>query len=139
VVHAVEAMAEMVQEGRLPMKAGREMVVTYHDPCDLGRKGGIYEAPRQVLRALPGVTFVEMDSRRETALCCGGGGNLETFDPDLGAEVAAKRLAEAQAVDARVIASACPQCERTLTRATRAERVRIRVMDIAQLVESVLA
>jgi Fe-S oxidoreductase len=139
VVHAAEAMAELVKEGYLPMKAGREMVVTYHDPCDLGRKGGIYDAPREVLRALPGVTFVEMDSRRETALCCGGGGNLETFDPDLGAEVAAKRLAEAQAVEARVIASACPQCERTLTKATRAERVRIRVMDIAQLVESVLA
>ncbi|HUT18823.1 MAG TPA: (Fe-S)-binding protein [Anaerolineae bacterium] len=139
VVHAVEVMAELVKEGRLPMQGGREMVVTYHDPCDLGRKGGIYDAPRQVLRALPGVTFVEMDSRRETALCCGGGGNLETFDPDLGAEVAAKRLAEAQAVEAGVIASACPQCERTLTKATRAERVRIRVMDIAQLVESVLA
>jgi heterodisulfide reductase subunit D len=139
VVHAVEMMAELVGEGRLPMKAGREMVVTYHDPCDLGRKGGIYDAPRAVLRALPGVDFVEMDSRRETSLCCGGGGNLETFDPDLGAEVAAKRLAEAQAVDARVIASACPQCERTLTRATRAEKVRIRVMDIAQLVENVLA
>jgi len=139
VVHAVEMMAEMVGEGRLPMKPGRQMVVTYHDPCDLGRKGGIYEAPREVLRALPGMTFVEMDSRRETSLCCGGGGNLETFDPDLGAEVAAKRVAEAQAVEAQVIASACPQCERTLTRATRANRVRIRVMDVAQLVESVLA
>jgi heterodisulfide reductase subunit D len=139
VVHAVEALAEMVDQGRLPMKPGREMVVTYHDPCDLGRKGGIYDAPRQVLRALPGVTFVEMDSRRETSLCCGGGGNLETFDPDLGAEVAAKRVAEAQAVDAQVIASACPQCERTLTKATRANRVRIRVMDVAQLVESALA
>jgi len=139
VVHATQMMAHMLDEGRLEMKSGREMVVTYHDPCDLGRKGGIYDAPRKVLEAIPGVTFVEMDSRRETALCCGGGGNLETFDADLGAEVAAKRVAEAQAVDAQVIASACPQCERTLTKSTRAQKVRIRVMDIAQLVERALA
>jgi len=139
VVHATEMMAEMVREGRLPMKEGREMVVTYHDPCDLGRKGGIYDAPRQVLQAIPGVTFVEMDSHGETSLCCGGGGNLETFDADLGSEVSAKRVAEAQAVGAQVIASACPQCERTLTKSTRANKVRIRVMDLAQLVERALA
>ena len=139
VVHATQMLADMVDEGRLEMKKGREMVVTYHDPCDLGRKGGIYDEPRKVLEAIPGVTFVEMDSHRETALCCGGGGNLETFDADLGAEVAAKRVAEAQAVDAKVIASACPQCERTLTKSTRAQKVRIRVMDVAQLVERALA
>jgi heterodisulfide reductase subunit D len=138
VVHATQLLAELLEEGRLPMKEGRKMVVTYHDPCDLGRKGGIYDAPRQILEAIPGVTFVEMDSRRETALCCGGGGNLETFDPELGAEVAAKRVAEAQAVGAQVIASACPQCERTLTKSTRASRVRIRVMDVAQLIEGAL-
>jgi Fe-S oxidoreductase len=138
VVHATELLAEMVQKRQLRMKKGREMIVTYHDPCDLGRKSDIYDAPRTVLQAIPGVTFVEMDSRRETSLCCGGGGNLETFDPDLGAQVSAKRLAEAQAVDAQVIASACPQCERTLTKATRANKVRIRVMDVAQLVERAL-
>jgi Fe-S oxidoreductase len=137
VLHAAELLEELIAQGAIEL-GEVDMQVTYHDPCDLGRKGGIYDAPREVLRALPGMTFVEMDSRRETSLCCGGGGNLETFDPDLGAEVAAKRVAEAQAVEAQVIASACPQCERTLTRATRANRVRIRVMDVAQLLESVL-
>ena len=139
VIHATQRMAELLQEDKLPLKQGRKMVVTYHDPCDLGRKGGIYDEPRQVLEAIPGVSFVEMDSRRETSLCCGGGGNLETFDADLGAEVAARRVAEAQVVGAQVIASACPQCERTLTKSTRANRIRIRVMDIAQLVERALA
>ncbi len=139
VMHATEMMAQMVEEGRLPLKEGRPMVVTYHDPCDLGRKGHVFDAPRKVLQAIPGVTLVEMDSRRETSLCCGGGGNLETFDADLGAEVAAGRVAEAQAVGAQVIASACPQCERTLTKSTRANKVRIRVMDVAQLVEGALA
>jgi Fe-S oxidoreductase len=137
-MHATELLAEMVEQDRLEMKEGRKMVVTYHDPCDLGRKNGIFDAPRMVLQAIPGVEFVEMDSRRETALCCGGGGNLETFDAELGAEVAAKRVQEAQAVKAQVIASACPQCERTLTKSTRANKIRIRVMDVAQLVERVL-
>jgi len=139
VLHAVQLLAEMLEQNQIPLKEGRKMQVTYHDPCDLGRKNGIYDAPRKVLQAIPGVTFVEMASRRETALCCGGGGNLETFDAELGAEVAAKRVAEAQAVGAQVIASACPQCERTLTKSTRANKVRIRVMDIAQLLERALA
>lgn len=139
VIHATELMAEMMDQGRLPMKEGRPMTVTYHDPCDLGRKSGIYDPPRQVLQAIPGVTLVEMDSRRETSLCCGGGGNLETFDADLGAEVAARRVAEAQAVNAQVIASACPQCERTLNKSVRASKVRVRVMDVAQLVEQALS
>jgi Fe-S oxidoreductase len=138
VMHATELLAEMVEQDRLTMKQGRKMVVTYHDPCDLGRKGGIFDAPRKVLQAIPGVEFVEMDSRRETSMCCGGGGNLETFDADLGAEVAAKRVQEAQTVKAQVIASACPQCERTLTKSTRANKIRIRVMDVAQLVERAL-
>jgi heterodisulfide reductase subunit D len=138
VVHATQLLAAMLDEGRLEMKQGREMVVTYHDPCDLGRKGDIYDAPRRALAAIPGVTFVEMDSRRETSLCCGGGGNLETFDADLGAEVAARRVAEAQAVQAQVLATACPQCERTLTKSTRANKARLRVMDVAQLVEQAL-
>jgi len=139
VMHSTEFLAEAVDAGRLAMKEGRPMVVTYHDPCDLGRKSGVFEAPRKVLKSIPGLTFVEMDSRGETSLCCGGGGNLETFDPDLGAEVAAKRVAEAQVVQAQVLASACPQCERTLTKSTRASKVRIRVMDVAQLVEQALA
>jgi Fe-S oxidoreductase len=139
VIHATQMLVDMIDKGGLPMKQGRSMTVTYHDPCDLGRKGDIYEAPRKVLQAIPGVTLVEMDSRRETSLCCGGGGNLETFDADLGAEVASRRVAEAQAVKAQVIASACPQCERTLTKSTRANKVRIRVMDVAQLVERALA
>lgn len=139
VVHATQWLAEMLRAGRLPMREGRPLTVTFHDPCDLGRKGNIYDAPRQVLSAIPGITLVEMDSRRETALCCGGGGNLETFDPALGAEVAARRVAEAQAVGAQAIISACPQCERTLTKSVRDSKIRIRVMDVVQMVEQAMA
>jgi len=140
VVHAVEVMSDLVTEGQLELTEPRRTgVVTYHDPCDLGRKSGIYDPPREVLRRVPGYTFVEMQQSREYALCCGGGGNLETFDKALVQEVAAQRIAQAAEVNATVLVSACPQCVRTLSKAARAQRVRIRVMDLTQFVEMALA
>ncbi len=140
VVHAVEVLRDLVAEGQLELTEPRRTgVVTYHDPCDLGRKSGIYDPPREILRRVPGYTFVEMQQSREHALCCGGGGNLETFDSDLVQEVAAQRIAQAAEVHATVLVSACPQCVRTLSRAARAQRVRIRVLDLTQFVEMALA
>ena len=140
VVHAAEALRDLVAEGRLeltePVQRG---VVTYHDPCDLGRKSDIFDAPREVLRRVPGYTFVEMQQSREHALCCGGGGDLETFDPDLVQEVSAQRIAQAAEVGATVLVSACPQCVRTLSKAARTQKIRVRVMDLTQFVETALA
>lgn len=139
VSHAVEVLRDLANEGRLTFKEPeRQEVVTYHDPCDLGRKGGLFDPPREVLRAIPGVTFVEMQQSREHALCCGGGGDLETFDPELVLEVSRQRIAQAGEVGATVLVSACPQCVRTLSKAARAQRLRIRVMDIVQFVEGAL-
>jgi Fe-S oxidoreductase len=139
VVHAVEVLRDLAMEGRFAfVEPKRTGVVTYHDPCDLGRKAGIFDAPREVLRRIPGYTFVEMQQSREHALCCGGGGDLETFEPDLVEEVSAKRVAQAAQVGANVLVSACPQCVRTLSKAARAQRMRIRVIDLAQFVEMAL-
>jgi Fe-S oxidoreductase len=140
VVHATEVLRDLVAEGRLELTEPRQTgVVTYHDPCDLGRKSGIFDAPREILRQVPGYTFVEMQQTREHALCCGGGGDLETFDPDLVQEVSAQRIAQAAEVGANVLVSACPQCVRTLSKAARTQKVRVRVMDVTQFVESALA
>jgi Fe-S oxidoreductase len=79
-----------------------------------------------------------MSSCGQISECCGGGGNLESFDPDVVSEVSLKRVSRAREVDAQVIASACQQCERTLTAAVRqhkeARRARVRVMDVTELV-----
>ena len=139
VVHGVEVMCDLVMEEKLELtEPKRGGVVTYHDPCDLGRKGGIYEAPREILRRVPGFTFVEMQQSGEHALCCGGGGDLETFDPDLVQEVAARRVAQAAEVGAMALVSACPQCVRTLSKAARANKIRVRVMDMTQFLEMAL-
>ncbi len=139
IVTASEMMRDLLAKGQLKLQQpARTGVVTYHDPCDLGRKGGQYDEPREVLRQMPGFTLVEMQNNREHALCCGGGGNLETFHPDLTAEVASRRVAQAVEVGAEYLVSACPQCVRTLAKAVRALRLRIRVMDIVQFVEAAL-
>lgn len=137
VVHSTEFLADLVDAGRVPLQPV-EMRVTYHDPCDLGRKSGVYDAPRRIIEAIPGVELVEMQDNRDAAMCCGGGGNLESLDPELSRAVARRRLEQAQAVDAKAIISACQQCERTLTMAARREKIRVRVMDVVQLLRAAL-
>ncbi|OQY26211.1 MAG: hypothetical protein B6I34_00215 [Anaerolineaceae bacterium 4572_32.1] len=131
-LHATELLADLIDEGRFKFRSMPRRV-TYHDPCDLGRKENIFDAPRRVLQAIPGLELVEMRDNRENSHCCGGGGNLETFNAALSQMVSDQRLAQAQEVEAQVIASACQQCERTLASAARRNRVRIRVMDVAEL------
>jgi Fe-S oxidoreductase len=141
--HATEFLADLLEAGRLPLRDDRsaersrglpEQLVTYHDPCDLGRKSGVFEAPRRILAHIPGVRLVEMAENREGSYCCGGGGNLESFDPGLSAEIAVQRVRQAAATGAQVIVSACQQCERTLANAARAAKLRIWVKDITEIV-----
>ena len=133
VQHATEFLADLLEAGQLPLREVPR-TVTYHDPCDLGRKGGVVEAPRRVLAQIPGLRLVEMAENREGSYCCGGGGNLETFAPEVSRSVADSRAQQAVDAGAEVIVSACQQCERTLATAIRAKRLRIRVKDIAELV-----
>ena len=135
-LHATELLEEMI--GDLHLKP-LEQTVTYHDPCDLGRTSGIYDAPRNVIRAIPGVNFVEMEHHHEYSLCCGGGGDVEMADADLTAAVARSRIEEAKATEAKVILSACQQCKRTLAGAARREKIRVRVMDVVELVARQMA
>jgi heterodisulfide reductase subunit D len=133
VLHATEFLADLLETGNLKLRELRENV-TYHDPCDLGRKGGVTEAPRRVLAQIPGLRLVEMAENRDSSRCCGGGGNLETFAPEVSQAVARTRIRQAADVKAGTLVSACQQCERTLAQAARAERIRIRVKDITELV-----
>jgi heterodisulfide reductase subunit D len=130
--HAVEFLADLLAGNGLALGPVEE-VVTYHDPCDLGRKSGVYDAPREVLASIPGLELREMSLIRESALCCGGGGDVETADPDVTLEVAAQRLAQVQATGAKYVASACQQCKRTLQEGARKNRIRVRAVDIVEL------
>ena len=133
VQHCTEFLADLLATGNLPLRELRQNV-TYHDPCDLGRKGGVVEAPRRILAQIPGLRLIEMAENRDSSHCCGGGGNLESFAPEMSQAVARSRIRQAAEVGAVTLVSACQQCERTLANAARAERIRIRVKDITEVV-----
>ena len=131
--HASEFLAELLAGDGLALGSVEE-VVTYHDPCDLGRKSGVYDAPREVLARIPGIEFREMSASRENALCCGGGGDVEVADQDVTIGVAGQRLAQVQATGAKYVLSACQQCKRTLQEGARLNKIRVRAMDLTELV-----
>jgi Fe-S oxidoreductase len=126
-------IADLIDEGKIELRRFPQPL-TFHDPCDLGRTSGIYGAPRRILKAIPGVQFEEMEDTRELSLCCGGGGDAEMADAQLTAAVGKRRIEQAQAVGAKVVVSACQQCNRTLAEAARKNRIRIRAMDITEVV-----
>jgi Fe-S oxidoreductase len=133
VLHATEYMARLVDSGQLKL-GPLERVVTYHDPCDLGKRSGVYDAPRHVLESIPGLELREMANHHQNSLCCGGGGNVETFSPDTVNEASRRRLLQAQATGAKYLVSACQQCMRTLYNGARKNKIRIRTVDISQIV-----
>lgn len=135
--HATQLVWDLIRAGRIRL-GGFEMPVTYHDPCDLGRGSGIYDKPREIIRSIPGIQFTEMQEAREHSLCCGGGGDVEMANAELTTAVARRRVEQAQATGAKVILSACQQCKRTLAAATRKERVRMRILDLMELVWQVM-
>ncbi|MGD8388155.1 MAG: FAD-binding and (Fe-S)-binding domain-containing protein [Desulfobacteraceae bacterium] len=138
IYHSVHYLLKLLQEGRLKLKGEFAKKVTYHDPCDLGRTFKIFEEPREIIKQIPGVDFVEMARNRLMARCCGGGGGLQANDPDMAADIAAVRVRDALAVGAEVIISGCAACKDNLRkgakRIPKQERGKIKVMDITEAV-----
>ena len=143
VVHAIEYIDRLVEEGKLKFKNGNPMKVAYHDPCDLGRHLNIFEPPRNLLKKIPGVTLVEFKNNRLLAKCCGGGGGLKAFNNELSGDIAYRRALEALEVGADTIVSACPACKSNLTLATsrlrKEKKGRMKVLDITEIVADALA
>jgi len=108
--HYSEILADKIADGALHLDREIPMRVTWHDSCHMGRAGNIYEAPRQMIRAIPGIEFVEMEHHHQEAHCCGSVLSLVS-DPDVGERVGDIRLTEADAVGAQAVVAACPCCE----------------------------
>jgi len=108
--HHTELLARLLKEGRLRPKYAVEERITFHDSCYLGRYNGVYEAPRDVLRAIPGVQLKEMARSRENGMCCGAGGGLMWMEEKSGIRVNQARVEQALEVQPSVIGSACPYC-----------------------------
>jgi len=141
VLHTTQLLADMLKNGKLSFKNKINATVTYHDPCHMGRNLGenaIYEPPRELLKAMPGVKLVEMERNRNIAWCCGSGGGVKASFPDFAMWTGAERIKEAKATGAKVIASACPFCQRNLNDSSEAEGAGMEVLDIMELVDRAL-
>ncbi|OFW56878.1 MAG: hypothetical protein A2W01_01925 [Candidatus Solincola sediminis] len=136
--HISELAAELVREGKLEFKNEIPMKVTWHDPCHIGRHGGIYEEPRDVLKAIPGIELVEMEHNREEGLCCGSVLTLIGETRPTSGRIADKRLQEARDVEAEAIISTCPCCEFQLRVWNAAEGNGIKILDFASVVSEAL-
>jgi heterodisulfide reductase subunit D len=137
VFHVTQFLNELVSSGRLHLK-NIDMIVTYHDPCDLGRGSHEYESPRDVIRSIPGIKLVEMEHNRENCICCGGGGNLEMFDPGLSSGIAGTKMDEVMRTGAQTVITSCQQCVRIMNSYVRRNKMTLDVMDIVQLIQKAL-
>lgn len=115
VVSGVEYIDALIQSGRLAFSKTIPKKVTYHDSCHLGRGCGVYEAPRRILRAIPGVELVEMERNRRWSWCCGGGGGVPEAYPDLAQWNAADRMREAGETGAELVLTSSALCQRSFS------------------------
>jgi succinate dehydrogenase/fumarate reductase iron-sulfur protein len=141
VQHYTQVLAEALAQGRIKLSKAIKKRVAYHDPCFLGKRNEIYEAPRQILRSIAGLELIEMRRTREQSFCCGGGaGRVWTEDSTPEGRPCVARAQEALDVGAEVIATACPFCLTTLEDAVKVldAEGKIVVRDIAELVREAL-
>ena len=141
VVHHAEFLHEALWSGLLRPKMGFRGRYVYHDPCYLGRYQKIYHAPREVIKAIPGVELVEMNHNKENSLCCGGGGGHYWMDLHGGERINTLRVNEAIEAGADNIVTGCAYCKQMLEDSVKLanKEENIRVLDLATLVLESLA
>ncbi|SFD22115.1 Fe-S oxidoreductase [Bacillus sp. 491mf] len=137
VYHHTELLAQWVKEGRLKPVHRVEETITYHDSCYLGRYNEVYEAPRNILKAIPGVKLVEMERNRETGMCCGAGGGLMWMEETAGSRINVARTEQALSTSPTMIGTGCPYCLTMISDGTKAKEVeeRVQTLDITEILE----
>ncbi|WP_176444689.1 (Fe-S)-binding protein [Paenibacillus herberti] len=137
VLHHTQLFDELIAKGRLKPTHRVEERITYHDSCYLGRYNNVYDEPRNVLKAIPGVELVEMARTRENGMCCGAGGGLMWMEETSGKRVNLARTEQALEVNPTLISSACPYCLTMLEDGTKLKEVDdlVKARDIAEILE----
>jgi Fe-S oxidoreductase len=139
VEHISQVIAREVKAGQLQLKPveNENNVYTYHDPCYLGRHNQIYDDPRSVLDAIPGLKRVEMKRSRDRSFCCGGGGLMLFYEPKEEQRMGVLRVKMAAEAGANVIVTACPYCMANIEDAIKVAGLegKMSAIDLAELVE----
>jgi heterodisulfide reductase subunit D len=115
VLHGVEYVEDLLKTGRLKFSKTVPKKITYHDSCHLGRGCEVYQAPRAILRSIPGVELVEMERNRRWAWCCGGGGGVPEAYPELAQWNAEDRMREATKTAAELVLTSSALCQRSFS------------------------
>jgi len=132
--HIVQVLAEQIEQGKVKFTKEVKKKVVYHDPCELGRDMQIYDDPRKIIEAIPGLEVVEFESNQEQTWCCGGGGGIKGLDYDLSVEIGTDKVKQANEVGAEVIISACPSCKTNINDGIKAVGSDLDMLDIMELV-----
>jgi Fe-S oxidoreductase len=139
VEHISQVIAREVKSGKIKFNPveNRDKVYTYHDPCYLGRHNKVYDDPRDVLDAIPGLKRVEMSRSRDRSFCCGGGGLMLFYEPKEEQRMGVKRVQMAAEAGANVIVTACPFCMVNLEDAIKVAGLegKMTAIDLAELVD----
>lgn len=138
VLHVVQFVNELIKDKKLEMKKEHTIHVTYHDPCHIGRHVGIYEPPREVIKAIPGVKLTEMARNRDFAFCCGAGGGFRTQFLNVAVETAVKRVKEAEETGADYLLSTCPFCYQNLSVGIKESGSRLQFRDLTEVLAEVV-
>ena len=139
VMHTIEYLERLLEQGKLKFPHPVKRTVTYHDPCHLGRATGGFNAPRRIMESIPGLTLVEMPRNREYSRCCGAGGGLKAGFPEIQNKMAQRRIQEAMDTKAEQLISCCPFCFQGLNIGIMGLQSQIVMKDISSLVaESIL-
>lgn len=136
ILHHTELLDQLIKEKRLVPTHEMNERITYHDSCYLGRYNNVYDQPRDILRAIPGVELIEMTRSRENGMCCGAGGGMMWMEEDTGKRVNIARTEQALEVNPSVISSACPFCLTMLADGTKSTEVEtVKTKDIAEILD----
>ena len=139
VAHISEVIARALSDGKLQLNHAEtgDKVYTYHDPCYLGRHNEIYDEPRRVLDAIPGLKRVEMKRSRDRSFCCGGGGLMLFYEPKEEQRMGVLRVKMAAEAGANVIVTACPFCMVNIEDAIKVAGLegKMTAIDLAELVD----
>ncbi|MGO4889118.1 heterodisulfide reductase-related iron-sulfur binding cluster [Anaerobacillus sp. MEB173] len=140
VFHHTELLDQWIKEGKLtPTKEVNE-IITYHDSCYLGRYNEVYEPPRDVLKAIPGVQLVEASRHHENGMCCGAGGGLMWTEEDTGTRINVARTEQILEANPTMIGSGCPYCLTMISDGTKMKEVEddVKTLDIVEILEKSL-
>ncbi|MCE7737140.1 MAG: (Fe-S)-binding protein [Candidatus Heimdallarchaeota archaeon] len=136
VVHAVDFVSKLLDDGRIKLDTDKPMNMTYHDSCYLGRHNEIYSAPRKIMNKFQGVNFVEMEMNEDKGLCCGAGGGRMFYEAEGGSDINKMRISQAEETGSDYIGVSCPFCTIMLEDGKKNVGSDLEIIDLVEIVAS---